>query len=482
MHVLAIDAGTTGVTGLVLDAERQVVGRAYGEIRQRYPQPGWVEHDPMEIRNRSIELAHAACKEAGIRPRDVQGVGITNQRETTVVWDAASGEPIHPAIVWQDRRTVDVCHKLRRQQKAVRAKTGLQVDAYFSATKIAWILDHVKGARKRAEVGELRFGTVDTWLAWSLTGEHVTDPTNASRTLLWDIHRSCWDDDLLELFGVPRAMLPDVVPSSHVIGPCQDLGGAPLAALVGDQQAALFGQGATEAGQAKNTYGTGCFLLQHTGTVPVTSKHGLLTTRAASLDDTPQYALEGSVFVGGAAIQWLRDGLGVLEASSDVNDLAGTVDDADGVVVVPAFAGLGAPHWDGDIRGAVLGITPGTSKAHLARATLDAIAWQVDDVLRAMAKDSGEAVKELRVDGGASQSDLLLQLQADASGCKVVRAKDVETTARGAAALAGIAVGAWDAPSMHAAKRFQPQAKRGAVKASRKRWHAAIKAASRFKP
>ena len=482
MHVLAIDAGTTGVTALVLDANRQVVGRAYAEFTQHHPQPGWVEHDADEIHRVVLDVAKKACKAAKVKPKDLVAVGITNQRETTVLWDRATGEPVHRALVWQDRRTAKACGKVsKRWQKKIRERTGLVVDPYFSATKLQWLLDEVPGVRKRAQAGKLAFGTIDTWLAWKLTGEHVTDPTNASRTMLWDIHQSAWDAELLELFGVPAEVLPDVVPSSHVIGPCKDLGGAPLAALVGDQQAALFGQGCTAPGEAKNTYGTGCFLLQHTGAEAAASKHGLLTTRAASLDDTAQFALEGSVFVGGAAIQWLRDGLQIIEHAPEVNDVAEA--DAGGVVVVPAFAGLGAPHWDPDARGAILGLTAGTGRGHIARATLEAIAFQSSDVLNAMEKDSGHKLAALRVDGGASQSDVLMQFQADLLGRPVERAAMVESTALGAGLLAGIAVGAWgpDA-SPPAGDRFEASAKRRDARAQQKAWQKAVKAVRSYKP
>lgn len=476
MKVLAIDAGTTGVTCLVLDGD-EVIGRAYAEIEQHYPQPGWVEHDPQEILDQVVAVGRQACRDAAVRPSSLAAIGITNQRETTVVWDDAG--PIHPAIVWQDRRTDAACKALAPHRNLVRQKTGLELDAYFCATKIAWILDNVPDARERAVAGELRFGTIDTWLAWCLTGRHVTDPTNASRTMLWDIHTSQWDPALLELFDVPSQVLPDVVPSSHVIGACPDFDGAPLAALVGDQQAALFGQGATEAGQAKATYGTGCFLLQHTGNQAVASQHGLLTTRAASLDETPQYALEGSVFVGGAAIQWLRDGLQIIDAAPEINDLAAP--SSEGVVVVPAFTGLGAPYWDGQARGAVLGIHRGTTKAHIARATLEAIAMQCDDVLRAMVQDSGVALPELRVDGGASQSERLMQLQADISRVPVLRAACVETTALGAGRLAALAVGG-GACNPKTGQGWVPSLKSEKAQALRSRWDAAVQATRSFQP
>jgi len=487
VSVLAIDAGTTGVTALVLDAERRIIGRAYDEFTQHYPQPGWVEHDAQEVWRTALHVARAACKAAKVRPGDLAAIGITNQRETTVLWDRATGVPVHNAIVWQDRRTAGRCEKLRRRhQKTVQARTGLVLDPYFCATKLEWLLQNVDGAAARAAAGELAFGTIDTWLAWKLTGRHVTDPTNASRTLLWDIHQSRWDNELCDLFGVPEAVLPEVVPSSHVIGPAPELGGAPVAGLVGDQQAALFGQRCFEAGQAKNTYGTGCFLLQHTGATPVRSRNGLLTTRAASLDAAPQYALEGSIFIGGAVIQWLRDGLKIIDSAPAVNDRAAEGEDTGGVVVVPAFSGLGAPYWDPEARGAILGITRGTSRRHIARAALESIAFQSADVLAAMEKDSGQRIPELRVDGGATRSDLLMQFQADLLQRPVVRPADVESTGLGAAYLAGLAVGAWrlddlagDPPG---AVRFAPGGRKKEIKVRQKTWVSAVAAVRRYKP
>ncbi len=475
-HVLAIDAGTTGVTALLLDRDRQVQARAYAEFTQIYPRPGWVEHDALEILATAESVAARALQHAGISPADV-AVGITNQRETTVVWDGA-GRPVHHALVWQDRRTADRCDALADHADEIRAKTGLVTDPYFCATKLEWILQHVDGAGAPGH----RFGTIDAWLAWKWTGRHVTDPTNASRTMLWDIHRSRWDDDLLTLFGVPAHMLPEVVPSSSVVGDITSgpLAGATLAALVGDQQAALYGQGCTQAGQAKNTYGTGCFLLQHTGSEAVASSHGLLTTRAASLDEAPQYALEGSVFVGGAAIQWLRDGIKIIDSSPGVNDRASEGDDNGGVVVVPAFAGLGAPYWDAHARGAILGLTRGTTRRHIARATLESIAHQSRDLVEAMAADSGIALPALRVDGGAAASDLLMQAQADLLQVPVERPGDLETTALGAAALAAHAVGmGWSARDEQMT-RFTPRLAPDDVAQRVARWHAAVAAVRSF--
>lgn len=481
-HVLCLDAGTTGVRALVLDGERRVRGRAYAEFTQHYPQPGHVEHDATEILETAQKVTRKALRSAKVKARDA-GIGITDQRETTVLWDRQTGQPVHRAIVWQDRRTAPRCRELEGQRKAIRKTTGLVPDPYFSATKLEWLLHNVDGARRRAEAGELAFGTIDSWLAWNLTGHHVTDETNASRTMLYDIHRSRWDPAMLDLFDVPRDVLPAVVPSSQHIGDTAD--GAPVAALVGDQQAALFGQGCIQKGEAKNTYGTGCFLLQHTGDEAVRSRHGLLTTRAASLDGTPQYALEGSVFVGGAAVQWLRDGLKMIDASPEVNERAAEGDDSGGVVVVPAFAGLGAPHWDPDARGAVLGLSRGTSRRHIARATLESIAFQSYDVLAAMERDSGVAVPELRVDGGASQSDILMQFQADLLQRPVVRPQDVESTALGAGHLAGIALGMWGLADLdvHAeAARFEPEMTPADVERRLAAWKDAVGAVQAFKP
>jgi glycerol kinase len=442
--VLAIDEGTTGVTALVLDRERKVLGRAYGEVPQSYPRPGWVEQDALVILATVEAVGSQALRAARAGADRLAALGIANQRETTVLWDRRTGTPVAPAIVWQDKRTAARCAALKpRWEKEVRKRTGLVLDPYFSATKLEWLLKDAR-LKARAKKGELAFGTVDAWLAFRLTGRHATDVTNASRTLLWDIRKGEWSDELLRLFGIPDAVLPDVVPSASVVGETTAFGGkVPVASLVGDQQAALVGQGCTRPGESKCTYGTGAFLLQHTGASAVASRHGLLTTRAAGLDGKPQFALEGAVFTAGAAIQWLRDQLGFFATAHEVNALAAEVPDAGGVVVVPAFTGLGAPHWDAAARGAILGLTRGADRRHVARATLDAIAAQCTEVLLAMEKDSGRRLPRLRVDGGASQSDLLLQTQADLLRKPVVRPANVETTAMGAAALAGLAVGFW---------------------------------------
>jgi glycerol kinase len=485
--ILAIDEGTTGVTALLLGPRRQVLGRAYAEIAQRYPHPGWVEQDAAKIWTTTRAVARAALRSANVAPSQVLAVGVTNQRETTVLWDRKTGTPVAPAIVWQDRRTSSRCAALRPDwQGQVQRATGLVIDPYFSATKLEWLLDR-RNLRRRAAAGELAFGTVDSWLAWKMTGRHVTDPTNASRTLLWNIRKGAWDDELLDLFGVPAAVLPEVVPSSHGIGPASGLGfDAPLASLAGDQQSALFGQRCFRAGAAKNTYGTGCFLLQHTGSRAVTSRNRLLTTRAASVDGRAQFALEGAVFTAGAAIQWLRDQLQVIQAASDVDRLAGTVPDAAGAIVVPAFTGLGAPHWDPEARGAILGITRGTDRRHLARAVLESLALQAAQVLWAMEHDSGVRIPSLRVDGGAARSRPLLQFQADLLRRPVVRPANVETTAMGAGMLAGLAVGAWrmrDLEKRDAGDvRFAPRMPAREVKARLAAWDQAVAATRTFKP
>ena len=446
--VLALDQGTTSSRALVFDDHGAILGVAQREFPQHYPHPGWVEHDPADLWRTQLACAHEALARAGLAARDLAAVGITNQRETTLVWERATGRPIHNAIVWQDRRTAAACAALKAagHEPAVHAQTGLVFDPYFSATKIAWLLDHVPGARERAERGELAFGTVDAWLVWQLTGGalHATDPTNASRTLLYDLARDDWDDGLLALFGIPRALLPAVVPSSGVaaLTDTRVLGAAvPIAGIAGDQQAALFGQACHEPGMAKNTYGTGCFMLMHCGATPAVSASGLIATRAAA--PTPQYAVEGSVFIGGAVVQWLRDGLGLIAAASDVEALAASVADTQGVYFVPAFAGLGAPYWDAHARGAIVGLTRGTTAAHLARAALESIAYQSADLMSAMQADTGVVPPSLRVDGGATANDLLMQFQADVLGLPVVRPRVLETTALGAAYLAGLATGVW---------------------------------------
>jgi glycerol kinase len=447
-YVLALDQGTTSSRAIVFDASGAARASAQQEFRQIFPQAGWVEHDATEIWATQSGVMHEAIVKAGIDAREIAAIGITNQRETTIVWERASGRPIANAIVWQDRRTAPTCDALRDAGHAATfaRKTGLVLDAYFSGTKLKWLLDHVPGARARANRGELAFGTVDTWLVWNLTQGrvHATDPSNASRTLLFDIHRGDWDDELLRLLDVPRAVLPSIVPSSGVCG-ATTIGGTsvPIAGIAGDQQAALFGQACHSPGLAKNTYGTGCFLLMNTGDKAVASSNRLLTTVAWTRDGRTDYALEGSVFIGGAVVQWLRDGLRIIRTSSEVGELAGSVPDNGGVYLVPAFAGLGAPHWDAYARGAVFGLTRGVTGAHLARAALEAIALQSRDVLVAMQKDAGITLAGLRVDGGAAASNLLMQIQADVLGVPVVRPKVLETTALGAAYLAGLAVGYW---------------------------------------
>ncbi|HJQ93168.1 MAG TPA: glycerol kinase GlpK [Candidatus Thermoplasmatota archaeon] len=487
-HVVAVDEGTTGVTVLVLDPRRRVVGRAYREIACRYPKPGWVEQDAEEVWTATRLAIVAALKAARLRHQDVAAVGIANQRETTVLWDRRTGRPVAPAIVWQDRRTAARCRELQPQwQDAVRAKTGLVIDPYFSATKLEWLLRD-RRLKDRASAGRLAFGTIDSWLACMLTGRHVTDPTNASRTLLWDIKKGTWDGELLQLFGVPEAVLPEVVPSSHAFGSTGRLWSAdvPVASLVGDQQAALFGNHCLSAGEAKNTYGTGCFALQHTGGRAVTSRHGLLTTRAAQVDKRAQFALEGSVFVAGAAIQWLRDALRLVKKASDVDSLASQVEDSGGAYLVPAFTGLGAPHWDPEARGALVGLTRGTDRRHLARAVLDSIAFQATDVILAMEKDSGIAVPRLRVDGGAAKSAPLLQTQADLLQRPVVRPANVETTAMGAGLLAGLAVDAWTMKDLKGGSSREtevtPRMRKAEAERRMEAWHAAVAAARSFKP
>ena len=450
-HILALDQGTTSSRAIVFDHGGKIVSTAQKEFEQIFPKPGWVEHDPKEIWTTQISVAAEAVTRAGLKAKDVDAIGITNQRETAVVWDRETGEPVFNAIVWQDRRTAGLCDRLKADghEQTFREKTGLVVDSYFSGTKIHWILENVSGAREKAEAGGLAFGTVDSWLIYNLTGGelHITDVTNACRTLLYNIHEGAWDDELLEILDVPRSMLPDVRSSCEVYGhTAPDLFAAPIpiAGIAGDQQAATFGQRCTERGMAKNTYGTGCFMLMHTGTEAVPSENNLLTTIAWKIGDAPvEYALEGSVFIAGAVVQWLRDGLGIIQKSEDVERLAKSVEDNGGVYLVPAFAGLGAPHWDPYARGTITGLTRGTTSGHIARAALEGIAYQITDVLKAMEADSGIDVKELRVDGGAAVNDLLMQFQADVLGVPVVRPEVTETTALGAAYLAGLAVGFW---------------------------------------
>jgi len=450
-YILALDQGTTSSRAIIFDHEGGLVGIAQREFGQHYPRPGWVEHDGIEIRDTQLAVAREVLDKAGLKAGDIAGIGITNQRETTLIWDRETGQPIHNAIVWQDRRTAARCDELARQtgiSDTIGARTGLVLDAYFSATKIEWLLDHVDGARQRAEAGELAFGTVDSWLVWNLTGGkvHVTDITNASRTMLFDIHRQQWDEELLELFNVPATLLPEVRSCSEVYGESKaELLGqpVPIAGMAGDQQAATFGQRCTRPGMVKNTYGTGCFMLMHTGDKPIVTSNNLLTTVASRIGNRTDYALEGSIFVAGAVVKWLRDQLGFIDESHEVEVLAASVEDNDGVYFVPAFTGLGAPHWNQHARGMITGLTLGNSAAHVARAALEGIAYQVMDVLEAMQNDAGIEIRELRVDGGASANDLLMQFQADIMRAPVIRPDQVETTALGAAYLAGLAVGYW---------------------------------------
>ncbi len=481
-HVLALDQGTTSSRAVVFDPEGSAVAFAQGELRQIYPQPGWVEHAAEEIWGSQVAVAAEALARAGLSARDLAAVGITNQRETVVVWERATGRPVCNAIVWQDRRTAGLCDRLRSDglEPLFRERTGLLLDPYFSGTKIAWILEHVPGARADAEAGRLAFGTVDSWLIWKLTGGalHVTDVTNALRTLLWNLHTGAWDPELLDALGVPPQMLPEVRSSSEVYAetlPAVFGAPVPLAGVAGDQQAALLGQACVKPGMAKNTYGTGCFLLLNTGRRPVASASRLLTTPAWRIGGATDYALEGSVFVGGAVVQWLRDGLGLIRSSAEVEALAASVPDAGGVVLVPAFTGLGAPHWDPYARGTLLGITRGTTAGHIARAALEGIAFQVADVLTAMEADSGVPLAELRVDGGAAVNDLLMQLQADLIGVPVTRPANPETTALGAAYLAGLAVGVWKdlddvAGRWRVERVFEPRLDRGRTEEMRARW------------
>jgi glycerol kinase len=482
MHILALDQGTTSSRAIVFDEGGAIRAVAQKEFTQIFPQAGWVEHDPREIWASQIGVAVEALGRAQLRPGDIAAIGITNQRETTIVWDRETGEPIHNAIVWQDRRTADYCEKLKREGLGgtIQEKTGLLIDAYFSASKIRWLLDNVRGARASAAAGKLAFGTVDTWLTWKLTDGacHVTDVTNASRTMLFNIHTLKWDDDLLRVFDVPASMLPAVRSSSEVYGEVATTLGMerrPIAGIAGDQQAALFGQMCLEPGMSKNTYGTGCFLLQNVGTTATRSRNQLVTTVAWQAGGRTEYALEGSVFIGGAVVQWIRDGLGFVRTAADIEPLAMSVADNGGVYLVPAFAGLGAPHWDPYARGTIVGITRGTTAGHIARAALESIAYQVADLLDAMAADAGITLTELRVDGGAAVNDTLMQFQADVLGVRVVRPLVTETTALGAAYLAGLAVGFWK--SMDAIKgqwrvdrRFEPRMPRDRARDLRAHW------------
>ncbi len=492
--LLALDQGTSSSRSIVFDAQGRIVAMAQREFRQIYPQPGWVEHDPNEIWASQLTTAREAIAKAGLSAADIRAIGITNQRETTVIWNRRTGEPIHNAIVWQDRRAEPICAQMREQglESPVRETTGLVIDAYFSGTKIRWLLDHVDGAQAAAERGELAFGTIDTWLLWKLTGGHVhaTDVSNAARTMLFDIQRNEWDPTLMHALRVPATMLPRVHPSSHPFGESEAglLGAAiPIAGIAGDQQSALFGQACFRAGLAKNTYGTGCFMLMHTGTRFDLSTNGLLTTSAAQPDATPEFAFEGSVFIGGAVVQWLRDGLRAIKGSGEVQALAESVPDAGGVMFVPAFTGLGAPYWNADARGTITGLTRGSTAAHIARAALESIAFQSAALLQAMSRDAVAAgskpVTELRVDGGACVNDLLMQFQADLLGLPVVRPKVIETTALGAAYLAGLAMGVWRnldelASQWQAERTFHPTMPRERAQALMADWERAVRQAS----
>ncbi len=485
-YILALDQGTTSSRAIVFDEQGTLVSVAQEEFPQIYPQPGWVEHEPKAILATQRAVARGALARAEVPLKSVMAIGITNQRETTLLWDRQSGEPIANAIVWQDRRTAAACRDLKEAgaESLVRERTGLVIDPYFSATKIGWLLDNVPGARARAELGELAFGTVDTWLIWQLTGNrtHVTDVTNAARTMLFNVHKQDWDEELLRLLRVPRAILPDVHPSAHAFGMVpKAVFGEPLivGGVAGDQQAAMFGQACHQPGMAKNTYGTGCFMLLHTGGEMVQSSHGLVSTPCAHLK-AKEFALEGSVFVAGAVVQWLRDGLGFFKSSSEIEALANSVLDSGDVYIVPAFTGLGAPHWDPEARGSISGLTRGTTRAHIARAALESIAFQSADILEAMQKDSGKVLKELRVDGGATANDLLMQFQADLLGVPVVRPKVLETTALGAAYLAGLTVNLWKSREEIAAqwqveKRFEPRMEDKQREERMQRWREAVR-------
>ncbi len=493
-YILSLDQGTTSSRAILFDHAGNMAAVAQKPFAQHFPKPGWVEHDANEIWSSQAGTIAEALAKAGARAQDIACVGIANQRETTILWDRKTAKPIGPAIVWQDRRTAEHCEQLEAQGLAdtFRSKTGLVLDAYFSGTKIAWMLEHIDGAREKAQRGELAFGTVDSWLVYKLTGGrlHITDPSNASRTLLFNIHTGTWDDELLDLLDIPRAILPEVHPSAQVYGEVTasaEIKGVPIGSIVGDQQAATMGQLCTEPGLAKNTFGTGCFLLTNTGHQPIASKNQLLTTVAWQHNDQTTYALEGSVFVGGAVVQWLRDGLKIVRSAPDVESLAAGVPDSDGVYFVPALTGLGAPHWDPYARGAIMGITRGTTDAHIARAALEGIAYQVADLVDAMADDAGQPIKELRVDGGAAANNLLLQTQADILQTPVIRPTVLETTALGAAYLAALATGFYksidDVRSHWQADRtFEPNLKPDKAAALRDRWHQAVQRTTGWEP
>ena len=487
-YILALDQGTSSSRAIIFDNQGKIKATSQKEFTQIFPKPGWVEHNPMEIWSSQASVIAEAITSIGINGDNIAAIGITNQRETTIVWDAETGEPVYNAIVWQDRRTSEFCDSLKKKDgltETIRNKTGLIIDAYFSATKINWILENVPGARQKAQEGKLRFGTVDTWLVWMLTsGEvHVTDVSNASRTMLFNIHTLEWDKELLELFNIPESMMPEVKSSSEVYGytkgtilACE----VPIGGMAGDQQAALFGQMCTEPGSVKNTYGTGCFLLMNSGEKPIMSSNNLLTTVAWKIGDTVNYALEGSIFVAGSVVQWLRDGLGIIRSAKEVEELATSVPDNGGVYFVPALTGLGAPHWDQYAKGSIYGITRGTTAGHIARAALEGIAFQTMDIVRAMEKDAGCPLKELKVDGGATANNLMMQFQADILGTSVIRPQVTETTALGAAYLAGLAVGYWDSidhikSQWGVEKEFTPQADAETVEALKEGWADAIR-------
>lgn len=485
-YILALDQGTTSSRAIIFDHSSQIVSVAQKEYEQIFPKSGWVEHNPNEIWGSQRDVAIDAIQKAGLNSKEIAAIGITNQRETTIIWDRSTGEPIYNAIVWQDRRTSQFCNEIRdKYGELIRAKTGLEVDAYFSASKINWILENVPDARKRAESGELCFGTVDSWLVWNLTngGQHLTDVSNASRSMLFDINNLTWDNELLEIFDVPTSILPEVRTSSEVYGEVSnpaDLGGIRISGIAGDQQAALFGQICFDKGSTKSTYGTGCFLLQNTGESAVQSENKLLTTVGWQLGGKCEYALEGSVFIGGAVVQWLRDSLEIITDSGEVESLANSVEDNGGVYFVPAFAGLGTPHWNQEARGLIIGLTRGTGKAHIARAAIESIAFQTADLLTAMQKDSGIELKELRVDGGATKNDSLLQFQSNILQIPVVRSKVTETTALGAGYLAGLAVGFWKSKTelsehWQEDKRFEPMMSTEQAGKLRAKWNEAVK-------
>lgn len=487
-YILALDQGTTSSRSVVFDKKGNIVSVSQKEFTQYFPKPGWVEHDPLEIWSSQVSTAAEATTKKGIYGADIAAIGITNQRETVVVWDRNTGKPVYNAIVWQDKRTSNYCDELKHQGKSqmIREKTGLVIDSYFSGTKVKWILDNVEGARKRADAGDLIMGTIDSWLIWNMTkGElHITDVTNASRTLLYNINTLEWDEELLELFDIPKSMLPQVKQSSELYGntnPNFFASKIPIAGIAGDQQAALFGQMCTRAGMVKNTYGTGCFMLMNIGEKPIVSENNLLTTVAWSINGKTQYALEGSIFIAGAVVQWLRDGLKIIKKSEDIEKLAGSVDGAEGVYLVPAFAGLGAPYWNQHAKGSIFGLTRGSTDAHIARAALESIAFQTMDVLKAMEADSKISIKELRVDGGATVNNLLMQFQSDVLNTSTVRPKVIETTVMGAAYLAGLAVGFWESLEeiqeiWQVDANFEPTKERKEIEQNIKGWYRAIDA------